>query len=529
MTASQPTFELSQYLAPLRRYRAHVITFVVAATLSSVVMTYAVSERYRATSTVLYQPNESVSFRPKVRDAFGFPMPLVPLESIGNTIDEVAHSDALLTETVRALHLDQKAPYTGNAFVRAFKATKDYVKELRGDAFQVLKYGRVLPKDPFADAVAGLKEDLKVKPSTKAYTFDLEVTDTNPNRAAATVDMVAQLLSQLLARADAEAARAAAERLAPQLNESTNAVAALHARIDAFKARSNISSLDDELTLRLKSVSGFQDELASVEHDLRSSEDKQRELSDQIANQPANVRYSATMTQNPVVDQLRKEITDLAVERAGLLEKFTTKHPQVQAIDAKIADAKDALSREDQKQLSSESTGINEVRQKLVSEKLETEAQIAALRAKRAGLRGTIDTEIEHARSLTKKESEQGQLTLQLSAAEKNYALVSEAYEEARVAEAKASSEVLMLSSALVPRAPVMPLKILHISVSFLLSLMLSVGGVYLFDYLDPKIQYGYQLERALDAPLMMSLPDFAVTGALLEDFFPAAQKQVGG
>src|SRR6185312_718084 len=102
MTASQPTFELSQYLAPMRRYRAHVITFVVAAPLSSVVMTYVVSERYRATSTVLYQPNASVSFRPKVRDAFGFPMPLVPLESIGNTIDEVAHSDALLTETVRA-------------------------------------------------------------------------------------------------------------------------------------------------------------------------------------------------------------------------------------------------------------------------------------------------------------------------------------------------------------------------------------------------------------------------------------------
>ena len=529
MTPTETTFDFSQYLAPLRRYRAHIVTFVVAATLSSVLITYIVSERYRATSTILYQPNESVSFRPKARDAFGFPMPLVPLESIGNTIDEVAHSDALLTQAVRELHLDQKAPYTGNVFVRAYKHTKDYVKELRGDAFQLLKYGRVLPKDPFGDAVAGLRENLKVKPSTKAYTFDLEVTDTDPTRAAATVDMVAHLLSDLLANADADAARRAEQQLAPQLKESTRDVATLRERIAAFKSRSKISSLDDELSLRLKSISSFEDELSSVEHDLRSSEDKQKELAALIASQPADVRYSATTTQNPVVDQLKKELADLNVERSGLLEKFTSQHPAVKAIDAKIAEATSALARENQKQLSSESTGINEVRQKLLSEKFDTDAQIAALQAKHAGLSQTVQSELQKARGLTGMESEQGQLMLQLSAAEKNYALVSEAYEEARVAEAKASSEVLMLSSALVPRAPVMPLKILHVSVSFLLSLMLSIGGVYLFDYLDPKIQYGYQMERALGAPLMMALPDFAVSGALLEDFFPTAQKHVGG
>lgn len=528
MTENDQNYDLRQYLAPLLRYRSLILTFVVAATLSSVLMTYIVAEKYTATTTVLYQPGESVTFRPKVHDALGFPMPLVPLESIGNTLDEVAHSDALATQVVRELHLDEKAPITGNIFVRAYKETKDYVKELRGDAMQLLKYGRILPKDPFSDAVAGLKDNLKVKPSTKAYTFELQVTDTNPQRAAMTVDTVGRILSEVLIKADADAAHNVQQRLAPQLKQSTEEVLALRKRIAAFKSRSKVSSLNDELSLRLKSVSSFQDELATVEHSLDAAEQKQKQLASLVAQQPASIPYSATTTQNPITDQLRKQIAQLQVDRSGLLEKFTEKHPEVKAVDAKIADATAALKREDPKQVSSESQGLNEVRQKLLADQLDTEAQIVSLRAKREALQKTVAQDSEQARNLTSKESEQGELNLQLAASEKNFALVSEAYEEARVAEAKASSEVMMLNAALVPRAPVMPLKILHVGTTLILSLLLSVGGVFVYDYLDPKVNYAHQFQAAIQAPVLMALPAFSGGDDVVQELFTRSQSHGG-
>jgi succinoglycan biosynthesis transport protein ExoP len=507
MMTEEQTYDLKQYLAPLVRHRALLLTFVFVATVSSLAFTYVVSERYRATATVLYHPNDSVSFRPKTRDALGFPMPLVPLESIGNTIDELAHTDTLLGQTVTELHLDQKPPYTGGALMQFIHQTKDKIKELRGDALQILKYGRVLTRDPYADAVAGLKDNLKIKPSTKAYTFDLQVMDTNPQRAAATVNVAGRVLADLVAKADADSARVSAEKLAPQVDQSRQEVVDLGNQVTEFKERENISSLDEELSLRLKSISASQDELASVEHNLLSSTDREKELLAIIAKQPVSIPYTTTTTQNPVTDQLRRKIADLEVERSGLAEKLTPKHPQMKILDAQISDANADLRREEPKQVSAESVGVNEVRQKLLSEQLDTDSQIAYLTAQRDALKRTLHDDIQRAHALTGREPEQGQLVMQLDAAEKNYALVSEAYEEARLAEVKSTSSVIMLSPAKPPQAPVLPLKIVHVGVTLLLSIFLAIGGAYVYEFLTPTVHDLQQFQKAIQAPVFTTLP----------------------
>ena len=135
------TIDLAEYLAPLRRYAPLIATFVAAATLSSLAFTYAVAERYTARTTLLYQPREEVSFRPKARDALGFPPPLVPLESIGNTLQEVLKSDAIVERTVRTLQLDVKEkPPASNLFMAAFREAKDTIKEWRQDVIEILKH-----------------------------------------------------------------------------------------------------------------------------------------------------------------------------------------------------------------------------------------------------------------------------------------------------------------------------------------------------------------------------------------------------
>jgi polysaccharide biosynthesis transport protein len=518
MTSDEQAYDLKQYLAPLVRHRSLLVTFVFVATVSSLAFTYMVSERYRATATVLYHPNDAVSFRPKTRDALGFPMPLVPLESIGNTIDELAHTESLLGQTVTELHLDQKPPDTGGVLTRFIHQAKDRVKEFRRNALQILTYGRVLPRDPYADAVAGLKDNLKIKPSTKAYTFDLQVTDTNPQRAAATVNAAGRILADLMAKADADSARISAERLAPQVDASRKRVVDLSDQVTQFKEYENISSLDEELSLRLKSISASQDELASVEHNLLSSADREKALLSLIAKQPVSIQYTTTTTQNPVTDQLRRKIADLEVERSGLAEKMTPKHPQLKILDAQIADATAELRRELPKQISAESTGVNEVRQKLLSEQLDTDSEITFLRAQREAVKHTLEDDIARAHALTSHESEQGQLLMQLDAAEKNYALVSEAYEEASLAEVKSTSAVIMLSPASPPQAPILPLKIVHVGVTLLLSIFLAIGGAYVYEFLTPAINDVHQFQRAIQAPIFSTLPTLpGGEGALLQ------------
>src|SRR4029078_501110 len=188
MTPEPETIEIGRYLAPLRRHLSSIVTFCGSATVACLLFTYVVSEKYLATATVLYQPREAVSFRPKVRDALGFPMPLVALESIGNTLDQVLKSDGVLERTVRTLHLDVKTPQpAANPVVALYRRAKDGVMELRQDVWEILKYGRLMPRDPVQKAIQQLRRTLTVKRTSKAYTFDIEALDQDPRRAAAIV------------------------------------------------------------------------------------------------------------------------------------------------------------------------------------------------------------------------------------------------------------------------------------------------------------------------------------------------------
>ena len=128
---SAERLDLKPYLRVLSRAKGLIATFTVAAALTSAGLTYVFSEKYSASVAILYQPNENVTFRPKTAEALGFPTPLVTLESIGNTLEQVAKSDNVIAEVVRTLKLDEKRPQPPAPWlVTAFRDAKDNLKAL---------------------------------------------------------------------------------------------------------------------------------------------------------------------------------------------------------------------------------------------------------------------------------------------------------------------------------------------------------------------------------------------------------------
>jgi uncharacterized protein involved in exopolysaccharide biosynthesis len=520
--------DLKLLLAPVSRRWKLILTFCVAAVLTSLALTYVVSEKYRATSTILYQPNEPLTFRPRTRDALGFPTVVVGLESIGSTLEDVLRSDALLGKVVTELHLDQKLPPSGTWLQRSYQIAKNKFREARADVWQVLKYGRILPQDNFSDAVAGLRDSITLKRTAKAYTFEIQVVDSNPQRAALVVDTISKGLANLLAAADARSALDAQRRLMPQVENSANELARIRSEIDSLKSSAQISSLDQELTLKLKNVSSFEEELAKVGNELHSLRDEQVTIQQQLNSQPQTIVYSSTTSDNPVSDSVKKELASLEIERAGLLENLTVDHPKVKAIDARIAEAREKLGREQPRQVSAESSGINEVRQKLLSDKFNVESQIAALSAKQQALIATVQTQTDKARHLSGNEAKLAAAQLELAAAEKNYELTNEAFEEARLAEANVSTEVMVLSLATIPTSPILPIKIYHVGATLLLSLLLGSGFAFLADYFDPYLRKVNDVELALDAPVLASIPATSNTENMLRELFPPPTRDRG-
>jgi uncharacterized protein involved in exopolysaccharide biosynthesis len=301
------------------------------------------------------------------------------------------------------------------------------------------------------------------------------------------------------------------------LKQSEEDIAKMRAELETFKEKTGVSSQAEELSLKLKVISDFERDLTTVHNELRSLEAKRAELMAQLQHQDRSVKYDSTTTDNPVVDDLKLELSRLEVERSGLLQKFTEKNQDVRAVDAKIGEARNKLEREAPTIVSAESTRLNDIYQKVLSEKLGTDAEIQTLKAKQQTLRQVVSRETGVARTLTESEPQFAELALQLKAAEESYELINEAFEEARLGESKTASEVTLQDKALVPSEPARPIKILHVGVTFFLTLVLSVGFAFIFDFFDSTVREIDQVERLLDAPVFATIPavpDSALPGS---------------
>lgn len=508
MGNSTESFDIRPHLAILQRQKYLILLFCVSASLTSLALTYVFSEKYVAYTTVLYQPNEAVTFRPKDREALGFPTPAVSLESIGNTLDELVKSDGILEHVVRTLHLDVRPPRPrSNALATAFYTVKDYVKEYAGGAWELLRYGRLIRKDPVAEAMAALRKNLTTRRTAKTYTFQLLVVDNDPRMAATIVDTVAGQLASFLEAERQRMARRNSEGLAVRLGKNEREIADLRAQLENFKKEADVSSLSEELSLKLKTVASFREESLRSTNDLQSLLRRRAEQEQQLERQEQLIKYDSTTTQNPVAEEMRLELAKLEVERSGLLGKFTEEHEEVRSLDARIAQARARLESESTSVVSSESVRANEIYRKLLTDRLATDTEIASVTARLRAYTSSIGQEELATQNLTSKERRFADLTLQLEGAEKSYVLIGEAYEEARIAESRTVSEMSILHKALAPSAPARPIKILHVGVTAALSVVLGIGLVFFLNFFDTSIRRIDQVERVLNLPVLATIP----------------------
>lgn len=70
------------------------------------------------------------------------------------------------------------------------------------------------------------------------------------------------------------------------------------------------------------------------------------------------------------------------------------------------------------------------------------------------------------------------------------------------------NGNVRVIEEVELPEEPVSPNKTMNIAIAFLLGLMVSVGLVFLIEYLDNTYKSKEQLEKELDIPVLGTIPD---------------------
>lgn len=71
------------------------------------------------------------------------------------------------------------------------------------------------------------------------------------------------------------------------------------------------------------------------------------------------------------------------------------------------------------------------------------------------------------------------------------------------------NGNVKIIEEVQLPENPISPNKTMNIAIAFLLGLMVSLGLVFLLEYLDNTYKNKEQLEKDIDIPVLGAIPDF--------------------
>jgi uncharacterized protein involved in exopolysaccharide biosynthesis len=426
-------------MRPLREHRAFIIVFVLSAMLSALALTYMYSERYRAEATIFFKPAETTKLTQHTTEALGAPFPSnTQFVAVDKTISQLLDSDALLRQVVADLHLEIPEPrdVSGPWYVQYYTQIKNALEDYSSYAWDILRWGRIID-DPVGGAVARLRSSLKVT-SNDSYVYNLTASANTPQRAKAIADDLGTRLVDTLRRIDLGAAEERRDRLAELRDEKGRDLENIEEQIRDLQARNQIASLNDELTEATTLASNLQREQGDTKAELHESDAKLAELLAELT-----------------------KLTELTAR---------TQLPTREAENAGRDLAETARS--------SRSRFV-----RLTSDRLDAQLRSRGLNAKLASTDRSYAAAKARLQDLAQVQAKYDFLSAQLAAAKRDYASLSDAYEEAVIETTTGQSQLHIEALATALPAPISPIKIYHVGAAGALALMIALGLAYVFDY----------------------------------------------
>ena len=424
-------------LRPLREHRAFIIVFILSAMLSALALTYIYSQRYWAQATIFFKPSDVTQLRTHTTEALGSPFPTPSFRNITQTIDGLVSSDTLLRRVVTDLHLDAKEPrdYSGPWYVRYFKELKYALGDYAEEAWMLLRWGRLIEESPVAKAIVDLRKRIKVQ-NLDSYVYTLQVTQSTPERAAAVADDVGIALIDLLLRDDRRSSDKRIGDLAALRDDKNREIESIETKLRDLLARSQIASIKDEIEKATDRSSQLQKERSDTMADLRQSNAK-------VAALAGNLRL-------PGPPALARDDDPPATRRASR-------------------------------------TGAEDYA-KLTSKKLDAEVDSGGLRARLDSIDRSYAALVPHLQLLNQVQAEYNLLSVQLTSAKRDYAAVTDAFEETAIKNTSAQSELHIQAKAETPEVPVSPIKIYHVGAAGFLAALIAIGLANVLDYFQIRL-----------------------------------------
>jgi polysaccharide biosynthesis transport protein len=355
--------------------------------------------------------------------------------------------------------------------------------------------------------VLQLSQAVKIKPVTNTNIISLSATWTDPETAARIANEFAAVF--MARETELVQAQATSELsfLAQQMPVAAKRLHDAEAQISTFEATNKIADLGAMTASVVSAAAAIDAKSNVVELEKRQSDAQIASLTSQLAVTQPSSSNGGTVTQNPVLAQLRGQLAQAEVQRDTARQQYTEMHPAMRAAERQVDNLRRQIAQTPATVVAQVNTAANPVyqqEQQLLgvarAASASDTAQISELQKQRTAVNGQLATLPNSARRLAELKREQKSAEDVLNALQtKNNDLL--------VSRTTALSDVAIVEPASAYAAVRSPHIALNTIVGVILGLLLASAAAFLAELLDGRIRDEQDVEEELKLPVLVSVP----------------------
>jgi polysaccharide chain length determinant protein (PEP-CTERM system associated) len=361
-------------------------------------------------------------------------------------------------------------------------------------------YG-IIGKEPLIRTIERMRDTVTVSIKGKDA-FSIEFEHPDPKMAMLVADRLTTLFMEEVVGQRERQVSVAYEFIDEQLQKAREELEKKENALRDFKER-HMGALPEQVDSNLATLQRLQLEHQTISESLRKATDTLVLLEQALA---ATSRGVATDADGRPVDSL----SGLRAQLTQLLTRYTPEHPDVRALQARIAALEKATAAEATGE-ADEEPPPDPVTARARLRVLEARREVAALRRQRGEVERRIVAFQARVEAAPRNEQELIALRRDYDKLNENYSsLLSkklDAEMAARLEQYSKGQQFRIIDPAFMPEQPSFPNRTLFALAGVLCGLLVGVGMAVVADFLDPAIKDVEELRTALPYPVLAVIP----------------------
>lgn len=328
---------------------------------------------------------------------------------------------------------------------------------------------------------AQLKRHLKVLPTRESNVISICYTDRDPRVAAVVANAFAQAYINVNLGLKVDTATQYAEWFNDRTHSFREKLAVAQQRLSNYQQAERIVTADEALDVETARLTELSSQLVVAEG--------QRAETGSRRSQAGNGEILPDVIGNPLIQSLKNRLAELEAERDKLAIKLGPGHPDYAEMPTQIAAVRAQIARETAR----------------IAGSLGSAARMDV--AREADIRTALLAQEKKVLDLRAKRDHVAVLKREVTAAQRDYDMVSQRLAQTSLESTMPQTNVSMLTVATAPALPSSPRVLLNTVLSLVFGGLLGVGLAFLLEHANRQLRNAGDLPELLGVPVLAVLP----------------------